>query len=87
MTAGSSPEEWVARPVSVQLTREPESSGTLSNPRAATPLRGWLEGVSEYGLMLRQARPDEGDRMENIAFYPWAQARSVRQADPETTPS
>jgi hypothetical protein len=94
MTAGSSPEEWVARPVSVQLTREPESSGTLRNPLAATPLRGWLEGVSEYGLMLRQARPDEGDqmesiadRMENIAFYPWAQVRSVRQVDPETIPS
>jgi hypothetical protein len=44
--------------------------------------------------MLRQARSDEGDRtesiadrMENIAFYPWAQVRSVRQVDPETIPS
>ncbi len=95
MTAGSSPEEWVARPVEVQLTREPETSGTLSsNPLAASALRGWLEGVSEYGLVLRQARSDEGDRtesiadrMESITFYPWAQVRSVRQVDPETIAS
>jgi hypothetical protein len=94
MTAGSSPEEWVARPVEVQLTREPESSAVFRDPSAASALRGWLEGVSEYGLMLRLARSDEGDRtesiadrMESITFYPWAQVRSVRQVDPETIPS
>jgi hypothetical protein len=86
MTVGLSPEEWVGRPVSVQLTREPEPAGALSNPRATFPVSGWLEGISEYGLMLRQERP-EGARIENIAFYPLTQVRSVRLADPEETPS
>ena len=87
MTAGLALEEWVGRPVSVQLVREPEHTGALSSARGAFALlRGWLEGVSEYGLMLRQERP-EGARIENIAFYPWAQVRLVRLADPEEIPS
>ncbi len=87
MTAGLALEEWVGRPVSVQLAREPEPAGSLSSSRAAFALlRGWLEGVSEYGLMLRQER-SEGARIENIAFYPWAQVRLVRLADPEEIPS
>jgi hypothetical protein len=87
MTVGASPEEWVGRPVAVQLAREPEPAGAIPNPRAAFPtLRGWLEGISEYGLMLRQESP-EGARKENIAFYPWTQVRSVRLADPDELPS
>jgi hypothetical protein len=87
LTVGASPEEWVGRPVSVRLAVEPEPAGAISNPRAAfTSLRGWLEGVSEYGLMLRQERP-EGARIENIAFYPWTQVRFVRLADPDEMPA
>ncbi len=89
MTVGLSPEEWVGRPVAVQLAREPEPAGERSIPPptlAYSPQRGWLEGVGEYGLMLRQERP-EGARIENIAFYPWPQVRQVRLADPEETPS
>jgi hypothetical protein len=67
-TAGASLEDWVGRPVAVQLAREPEPAGRGSSPRPPFIglLRGWLEGVSEYGLMLRQERP-EGARIENIA--------------------
>jgi hypothetical protein len=87
-TAGASLEDWVGRPVAVQLAREPEPAGRGSSPRPPFIglLRGWLEGVSEYGLMLRQERP-ESARIENIAFYPWPQVRQVRLADPEETPS
>ena len=71
MATGASPEEWVGRPVAVLLAREPERGVAEDAPRPVftSPLRGWLEGVSEYGLMLRQERP-EGARIENIAFYP-----------------
>jgi len=88
MTVGASPEEWVGRPVSVQLAREPEPAGALSSPHAAISnlQHGWLEGISDYGLLLRRERP-EGARVENVIFYPWTQVRSVRLADPEEVPT
>jgi hypothetical protein len=71
MPAGFSPEEWVGEAVEVQLD-------------AALREEGWLNGVSEYGLMLRQfeTRPDP-----ITSFYPWAQVRSVRLTDPPRVPS
>jgi hypothetical protein len=50
-------------------------------------LEALLEGVSEYGLMLRMVREYKGERTEYTRFYPWAQVRSVGLVDPQAGPS
>ena len=87
MAAGSSPDSWVGQAVSVQLAAEPDSTGSIGVLRGGG-LEALLEGINEYGLMLRMVREDEGDeRTEYTRFYPWAQVRSVGLVDPQTGPS
>jgi hypothetical protein len=42
MRAGLSPDQWLGRPVSVQLAREPERERTPRDPSAGLHVRGWL---------------------------------------------
>ena len=86
MAAGSSPDSWVGQAVSVQLAAEADSTASIGVLRGGG-LEALLEGVSEYGLMLRMVRENEGGRMEYIRFYPWAQVRSVGLVDPQAGPS
>ncbi len=86
MAAGSSPDSWVGQPVSVQLAAEPDSTASIGVLRGGG-LEALLEGANEYGLMLRMVREYEGERMEYIRFYPWAQVRSVGLVDPQAGPS
>jgi hypothetical protein len=86
VAAGSSPDSWVGQAVSVQLAAEPDSTASIGVLRGGG-LEALLEGVSEYGLMLRMVREYEGERMEYIRFYPWAQVRSVGLVDPQAGPS
>ncbi len=86
MAAGASPDSWVGQAVSVQLAAEPDSTASIGVLRGGG-LEALLEGVSEYGLMLRMVREYEGERMEYIRFYPWAQVRSVGLVDPQAGPS
>ena len=67
MAAGSSPDSWVGQAVSVQLAAEPDSTASIGVLRGVG-LEALLEGVSEYGLMLRMVRENEGERMEYIRF-------------------
>jgi hypothetical protein len=86
VAAGASPDSWVGQAVSVQLAAEPDSTASIGVLRGGG-LEALLEGVSEYGLMLRMVREYEGERMEYIRFYPWAQVRSVGLVDPQAGPS
>jgi hypothetical protein len=87
VAAGSSPDSWVGHYVSVQLAAEADSTGSIGVLRGGG-LEALLEGVSEYGLMLRMVRENEGDeRTEYTRFYPWAQVRSVGLVDPQAVPS
>jgi hypothetical protein len=86
MAAGASPDSWVGQAVSVQLAAEPDSTGSIGVLRGGG-LEALLEGVNEYGLMLRMVREYEGERTEYTRFYPWAQVRSVGLVDPQAGPS
>jgi hypothetical protein len=86
VAAGSSPDSWVGQAVSVQLAAEADSTGSIGVLRGGG-LEALLEGVNEYGLMLRMVREYEGERIEYTRFYPWAQVRSVGLVDPQGGPS
>ena len=88
MAAGSSPESWVGRYVSVALVAEPGSETSIDILRGGG-LESRLEGVSEYGLVLLMVRYDEAEdeRIQYLRFYPWAQVRSVGLMDPQPEPS
>ena len=88
MAAGSSPEGWVGRYVSVELAADPGSETSIAILRG-DGLESRLEGVSEYGLVLLMVRYDEveDERTEYLRFYPWGQVRSVGLLDPQPEPS
>jgi hypothetical protein len=89
MAKGSSPESWIGQAVSVELATDPGSAGSIAILRGGG-LEAWLEGVSEYGLMLRMVRHDEVEdkNIEYLRFYPWAQVRSVGLVEePQAEPS
>ena len=84
MAAGSSLESWVGQYVSVELAADPGSEGSIAILRGGG-LEAFLEGVSEYGIMLLMVRYDELEdkRIEYNRFYPWAQVRSVGLLEPQ----
>ena len=89
MPKGSSPESWIGQAVSVELATDPGSERSIAILRGGG-LEAWLEGVSEYGLMLRMVRHDEVEDkdIEYLRFYPWAQIRSVGLVEePQAEPS
>jgi hypothetical protein len=88
VAAGSSPESWVGRAVSVELLAEPGSEESIAILRGGG-LESRLEGVSEYGLVLLMVRYDEVEdkSIEYLRFYPWAQVRSVGLLEPQAEPS